>query len=499
MEQADSKAAAIDQEKVDSEVAGFRELAKAQRQEAIDGLLGLEKQGRLAEDIVTTRKACTALLEVLYDARDWKQLQEYVVLLSKRRSQLKQAVTGMVRQCMGYIADAPDKARRQRLGETKTELIKTLQALTEGKIYVEIERARLTRQLARMHEEEGKVQEAAEILQEVAVETFGAMAKSEKVAYILEQVRLCLDRKDFVRAQASDLRGALPSLRHILSKKISPRAFTAPEGGKKGEQTGEIGIEGTAIEEPEEGTPSLEALKLLYYSLMIRFHQHERNHLEVCRCYRAVYDTPSIQEDAAKWQDMLKKICWYVVLAPRDSDQITLLATTEADRKLEELPLYRDLLKKFSSKEVLWWKHVESEYGPEVEAQAEVFGGEEGARRKEDFKLRVIEHNLQASAAPCAVIGGYYARITLQRLAQMLDLTPDEAEKHLSDLVVGGSLAAKIDRPAGIIRFSKRAGASEALNGWSGNIGRLLVLVEKTCQQIQKESMVHRVPIGVQA
>lgn len=472
MEQADSKAAAIDQEKVDSEVAGFRELAKAQRQEAIDGLLGLEKQGRLAEDIVTTRKACTALLEVLYDARDWKQLQEYVVLLSKRRSQLKQAVTGMVRQCMGYIADAPDK-------ETKTELIKTLQALTEGKIYVEIERARLTRQLARMHEEEGKVQEAAEILQEVAVETFGAMAKSEKVAYILEQVRLCLDRKDFVRAQ-------------ILSKKISPRAFTAPEGGKKGEQTGEIGIEGTAIEEPEEGTPSLEALKLLYYSLMIRFHQHERNHLEVCRCYRAVYDTPSIQEDAAKWQDMLKKICWYVVLAPRDSDQITLLATTEADRKLEELPLYRDLLKKFSSKEVLWWKHVESEYGPEVEAQAEVFGGEEGARRKEDFKLRVIEHNLQ-------VIGGYYARITLQRLAQMLDLTPDEAEKHLSDLVVGGSLAAKIDRPAGIIRFSKRAGASEALNGWSGNIGRLLVLVEKTCQQIQKESMVHRVPIGVQA
>lgn len=27
------------------------------------------------------------------------------------------------------------------------------------------------------------------------------MAKSEKIAYILEQVRLCLDRKDFVRAQ----------------------------------------------------------------------------------------------------------------------------------------------------------------------------------------------------------------------------------------------------------------------------------------------------------
>jgi 26S proteasome regulatory subunit N5 len=31
-----------------------------------------------------------------------------------------------------------------------------------------------------------------------------------------------------------------------------------------------------------------------------------------------------------------------------------------------------------------------------------------------------------------------------------------QAEKHLSDLVVGGALAAKIDRPAGIIRFSHR-------------------------------------------
>ena len=37
-----------------------------------------------------------------------------------------------------------------------------------------------------------------------------------------------------------------------------------------------------------QGTPSLEALKLQYYQLMIRFYQHERDHLEVCRCYRYV-------------------------------------------------------------------------------------------------------------------------------------------------------------------------------------------------------------------
>lgn len=70
MEQDGPKDALLDQEKVDSDVASLKTLAGTQRQEAIDGLLALEKQGRVAEDIVTTRKACTALLEVRAAAGD---------------------------------------------------------------------------------------------------------------------------------------------------------------------------------------------------------------------------------------------------------------------------------------------------------------------------------------------------------------------------------------------------------------------------------------------
>jgi len=57
------------------------------------------------------------------------------------------------------------------------------------------------------------------------------MSKQEKIHLILEQVRLCLDKQDYVRA-------------HILSKKIAPKAFVE----RKGEAKGDIGIEGTAIE-----------------------------------------------------------------------------------------------------------------------------------------------------------------------------------------------------------------------------------------------------------
>ena len=50
---------------------------------------------------------------------------------------------------------------------------------------------------------------------------------------------------------------------------------------------------------------------------------------------------------------VLKKIAWFVVLAPAGPDQITLLNGTAADRKLAELPLYKELLSNFLTKEVL--------------------------------------------------------------------------------------------------------------------------------------------------
>jgi 26S proteasome regulatory subunit N5 len=71
-----------------------------------------------------------------------------------------------------------------------------------------------------------------------------------------------------------------------------------------------------------------------------------------------------------------------------------------------------------------------------------------------------------------------------------------QAERHLSDMVVAKALTARIDRPAGVVRFAPRKAPAELLNGWARSIGRLLDIVEKSTQNIQKESMVHKVPIG---
>lgn len=47
----------------------------------------------------------------------------------------------------------------------------------------------------------------------------------------------------------------------------------------------------------------------------------------------------------------------------------------------------------------------------------------------------------------------YYTRITLQRMSELLGLTVTETEDALSQLVVGGVVKAKIDRPAGVVHF----------------------------------------------
>lgn len=45
---------------------------------------------RLAGDVVGTKKAVIDIVELCYKARAWKTLNDQIVLLSKRRGQLKQ-------------------------------------------------------------------------------------------------------------------------------------------------------------------------------------------------------------------------------------------------------------------------------------------------------------------------------------------------------------------------------------------------------------------------
>uniref|UniRef100_A0A453MJ49 PSMD12/CSN4-like N-terminal domain-containing protein n=1 Tax=Aegilops tauschii subsp. strangulata TaxID=200361 RepID=A0A453MJ49_AEGTS len=191
------------------------------------------------------------------------------------------------------------------------------------------------------------------------------------------QVRLCLDRQDYVRAQ-------------ILSRKISPRVFDADTSkDKRKPKEGD-----NMVQEAPADVPSLLELKRIYYELMIRYYSHNNDYLEICRCYKSIYEIPSIKEDPAKWTPILRKICWFLVLAPHDPMQSSLLNATLEDKNLSEIPNFRLLLKQVVTMEVIQWTKLWEFFKDEYENEKNLLGGALGTKAAEDLKLRIIEHVL---------------------------------------------------------------------------------------------------------
>ena len=463
----------------------------------MERMLALEKSYRLAADAVAAPRLCVAIVDVLRAHEDWDGVREHVAALSKRRAQLKQAIAAMVRRCMEFLDEAPDATQRRRL-------IETLCDATNGKIFVEVEKSRLTRALARMHEEEGRVDEACEVMQEVAIETYGALTRHEKLFFIEEQVRLCLKKKDYLRAL-------------ILSRKINPKSFDeliekekkeaekaavkAKDESERSEaereamkaeklkKEGQVEHAEGYFEPTDEGIPSLEALKLRYYELMVEYYSHSDEYLEQCRCYQNILECAEVKNDPARWAPTLKKVVWLVCLSKHEPMQQSILHTVKANLKLSDLPAHQALVKQFCTKEIIHWTTLQEQYSREFQDETELFGGDAGVKRVNDLKLRVIEHNM-------LVIAAYYSRMSLSRLSELLCLTPEETEKHLSACVVDKSVAAKIDRPAGLVDFTASKSSHWLLNKWANNVDSLLTCLDKASHLIQKESQTYKVALS---
>lgn len=406
-------------------------------EEAVEELLALEKKCRQSSDGISTSKLLCKICQLYHDANEWSKLREYIVILSKKRGQLKRATTDMVHLAMSWL-DGLDK-------EKKLELISTLNEVTEGKIFVEVEKARLTAMMAKMKEDEGNSEEAANLLQEVQVESFGAMERREKTEYILNQMRLVLMKKDYVRTQ-------------IISKKLNPKLLEAED---------------------------LQDLKIQYYEYMVKYWLHEKKFLDASKAYQSIFNTPDVQADEAKWKPALTAHAIFLILAQYDNEQEDMLHkldTLEA-KKLDKIPVMQDLIKIFLRKEIAAWPLAQE---AEVKRQP-VFQDtphEGGSARWDMLKKRVVQHNIK-------VISEYYEMIHSKRLCELIGLSDKEAEAELSELVCSKFVFAKIDRPAGTIKFGRKQTYTDRLNDWSGSISKMLDLVENSCHMIQKEQMVH--------
>ena len=194
----------------------------------------------------------------------------------------------------------------------------------------------MTRTLAEIREEEGKLSEAADILQEVQVEIMGSMEKKEKAEILLEQVRLTLDKKDFIRAQ-------------IILRKINKKILSddAEFQVRKSMQWLRCNL-----------TVENQDLNIKYYNLLVRFHAHNSEYLDICKAYFAMYQTSKVQSDDKLWKkvssssgsqtiqqgwtryvhQVLRSVVVYLLLSPYSNEQNDLLHRVRKEKKLEELP-----------------------------------------------------------------------------------------------------------------------------------------------------------------
>jgi len=139
---------------------------------------------------------------------------------------------------------------------------------------------------------------AADVLQEVHVETYGSLSKRDKVEFILEQMRLTLAKKDFVRAA-------------IVAGKVSRKHLK--------EET-------------------MEEYKVKFYTLMTIKHRHDKDALELAKDYHAIYSTPHILNDDAKWTEALQSTVLFLALSPYSMEQQNMLNVVSEDHNLEKIP-----------------------------------------------------------------------------------------------------------------------------------------------------------------
>jgi len=397
--------------------------------------------------------------------------------LSKKHGQLKQAITKMVQVVMDLLDAAPNE-------EAKMSTIETLRTVTEGKIFVEVERARVTRILSNIKKSKGDTAAAKDILCELQVETFGSMSRREKTEFILEQVSLCIENGDWTQAG-------------ILSRKISSRYIarkpkkTPEELEKAQKEREEAEKKRTADEPPVEPEDDVTDLKLRYYEQQITLASHDDKYLEVCKHYRQVLDTEAVENNPEQLRAALQRVIYFIILAPYDNEQSDLLHRIHRDTRNQQIPTDAALLKLFTVPELMRWPSVSENYGPHL-CSSDIFDvsasekDPKAHQRWLDFRKRVIEHNVR-------VVAKYYTRIHFKRLTELLDLGEEETEKYISDLVVSKTIYAKIDRPARVVSFEKRRDADEVLNEWSGNMKSLLGLLERIDHLITKEEMMARI------
>lgn len=450
---------------------------------ALENLQVIEKQTRLAADLTSNARILGQMATLCYSSDNLEKLAITVSNLTKKRGIIKESVSQMLRLIIGWAESNIKTAfyldslsitnillnlnnikykDDKKLKDSKV-LIDIARVGSEGKVYAEAERADASRLLAVVLEVSGDINGAADILTEVPIETFGSVGKLEKTEFVLEQIRLALA-------------SGHPQKATIMSRKLTMKTFEAP---------------------------GFEYLRLRFLRLLVELALIKKDYRLCSGYYKTISE---IEPDMQLAEDALRLAVVFAVLTPAADDLIKALSSEpRISGAVQGFSMYRDLLQTFIVRDIVRWPAVEAAFGAELHFKfPHIFGvfqqikdsnldsdKNDSARRWADLKQRVIEYNIR-------LISTVYTRIHLHRMAQLLDMTIEDTESKLCELLSAvadvskeksPSLWARIDRNTQIVTFTPISGVESLLKSWDSRINSIATILSQTTHQIAKEEM----------
>lgn len=424
----------------------------------VDELLVLEKTARLGDDVPSNQKLAVEALRIYRTQGNNAKMLETLDALMKKRAQTKQVQCAMIAECAVVLKDGSlvDK-------DKEVEVLERLAHVTDNKIHVELEHARFTIELSRLHEAAGRKRPACEMLRGLHIETITNMPRLEKLDALNQQIRLCLELEDYEHAP-------------MVSRKINHRALGREEAVSQ---------------------------KLSYFALMRVYYTNKRSHFNVARCWYETYLTLKDGDDA-KPAALSNLVVHYLVsehAAPKEIEDLAECtafspATKMADRvaaltevadklasDLVDLPQVDFVLRRFNSIDL-----IREKIAPAVRELCATHPElAPYPARQELLNNRSSEHDLM-------VVSRFYSRLPLTRLAELVGLTPDHTESFIMAMVTNGTLYAKMDRVDGLVVFEARKNTSEVMASWNDGVTCTVNLLDKASHLITKERMLHNAP-----
>lgn len=405
---------------------------------ALKILLSEEKTQRKIDSQENTTYIILATAQLCQALKKWKILEIQIASIVKRHGQFRLAIQKLIQQCIPYTKEIININDR-------ISFINVLLTVTQGKMYLEYERACLTMEKCRIFEFEKKnLKKAAEIVEDLQVETFRSIKRKEKTEYILEQLRLFLSTKD---------------PKNFIHAKIL---------------TNHIGIK---------TLKSFPDLALKFYRLNTEIYFKEKEFLKMAK---TLLDLENLsQNDLKNKKSLLKEAVMACILSKHTKEQHKLLLFLKKNELIQSMVECRELLKRFTTFELIRWPD-----DPKLEKFVEKFTFStkfyDNQKLNTLFEHRIVQHNIRT-------ISQYYTQIEMKQLAKFLRVNIYKMEKFLSAMIVSGELFASIDRLSEVISFKKKQAPEKNVDQWNLQINKLIHIVEATSHQINRETMLQKV------